>query len=173
MVSLRAFHAHHFSPQVLTPLCAVGKCCFTYILNFAKWTLLKNVMPSHHVIIWHPSHHHCVLKVVVKKRIAKTIAIHHAHVSVRNFSSLFLLDTLYRKIKRWFYKTLKISVVISQSLDFLLWDITELRRRKEMFESPDNLYFQCFVQSFQSGAGIIPEQQGGSVPFVCNDGWQQ
>jgi len=37
-----------------------------------------------------------------------------------------------------------------------------------MFESPDNLCLQCSVQSFQSGAGISPEPQEGSmfsIPF--------
>jgi len=117
MVSLRAFHAHHFLLLVLASLCAICKCCSTYILTFAKWTLLKNVMQSHHLVILHTSHHPCVLKVVVKKRIAKTNAIHHAHVNIRNFPLLFVLDTLYRKVKRWFYKTLKMRVVISQSLE--------------------------------------------------------
>jgi len=59
-------------------------------------------------------------------------------------------------------------VVISQALEIFPWDITELRRRKEMFESPDNLCLQCSVQSFQSGAGISPEPQEGSmfsIPF--------
>jgi len=56
-------------------------------------------------------------------------------------------------------------------LNLWKWDITELRNRKEMFESPDSLYFQCSVQSFQSCAGIFPEQQEASS-FVCNDGLQ-